>query len=169
MRALHAGEIDCFARRLFLSRVAQWLGVYARDELPDLNHQHRPFALVLNTDPHDKPGQHWLAMYAPPSGPIELFDSFGFMPEFYGFDNLNYKYSSLQLQPDSSNTCGYYCLFFIERRSSNLSFNQVVSLAQVNGEEGVIHRISNILNYLNSTHPCHRTGQCSVTKCSFCH
>ena len=34
----------------------------ARDELPDLMHMQRPFAIVFNTDFYDKPGHHWLAI-----------------------------------------------------------------------------------------------------------
>ena len=51
----------------------RWLGVYARDELPDLQHTDRPFALVFNTHPKEKPGQHWLAIYAFSNSPIEFF------------------------------------------------------------------------------------------------
>ena len=58
----------------------RWLGVFSRDELPDLSSERRPFALVLNTDPRDKPGQHWLAIFGPFNKPIELFDSFGLSP-----------------------------------------------------------------------------------------
>ena len=51
----------------------EWLGVFARDELPELRQMQRPFAFVFNNDPHDKPGQHWLAMYGPRDGPLEFF------------------------------------------------------------------------------------------------
>ena len=73
---LHAGEIKCLVSRLLIG--VSWLGVFARDELPDLMHERRPWCLILNTDPKDKPGTHWLALYAAIAGPIELFDSFGF-------------------------------------------------------------------------------------------
>ena len=60
--------------------------MFARDELPDLMHMQQPFALVFNTDPHDKPGQHWLAIYGPSDGPLKFFfDSFGMPPSYYGF------------------------------------------------------------------------------------
>ena len=85
MSGLHSREIECLARRMLydvtpndstkwysLSPI-RWLGVFARDELHDLRHMQRPFALVFNTDPHDKPGQHWLAIYGPSVGPLEFF------------------------------------------------------------------------------------------------
>ena len=69
MTGLYTNEIECLASRLLskdtpreISRLGQnstcWIGVYARDELPDLQHNERPFALVVNTHPKDKPGQH---------------------------------------------------------------------------------------------------------------
>ena len=74
---LHAGEIECLVSRLVDN--VRWLGVFARDELPDLTPEIRPWFLILNTDPKDQPGTHWLALYAPIARNIELFDSFGLL------------------------------------------------------------------------------------------
>ena len=84
MTGLYTTEIECLASRLLSkdnpkeitrlgSNSSRWLGVYARDELPNLEHSERPFALVFNTHPKDKPGQHWLAIYAPSNSPIKIF------------------------------------------------------------------------------------------------
>ena len=59
---LHAGEIECLHSRLVDN--FRWLGVFDRDELPDLTRVIRPWCLILNTDPKDRPGTHWLALYA---------------------------------------------------------------------------------------------------------
>jgi len=57
MKGLYANEINCLASRMIaITEQVNWLGVFARDELPDLSRAKRPFALVLNTDPKDKPG-----------------------------------------------------------------------------------------------------------------
>ena len=96
MTGLYTTEIECLASRVLskdahgeISRLGKnstrWLGVYARDELPDLQHTELPFALVFNTQPKDNPGQHWLAIYAPSNSPTEFFDSFGMPPSFYDF------------------------------------------------------------------------------------
>ena len=45
---LHAGEIKCLVSML-LNEV-RWLGVFARDELPDVTREIRPWCLILNTD-----------------------------------------------------------------------------------------------------------------------
>ena len=36
-------------------------GVYPTDKLPIVNKY--PSGLIANTDPHDKPGTHWVATY----------------------------------------------------------------------------------------------------------
>ena len=73
---LHAGEIECPVSRLVDN--VRWLGVFSRDELPDLTREIRPWCLILYTDLKDQPGTHWLALYAPIARNIEVFDSFGF-------------------------------------------------------------------------------------------
>ena len=63
--ALNGAEINCLATRMLADTSVQWLGVFARDQVPRLDRsQQRPFALIVNTDPADKPGTHWLEFYA---------------------------------------------------------------------------------------------------------
>ena len=81
---LHAGEIECLVSRLVDN--VRWLRIFARDELPDLTREIRSWCLILNTDPKDQPGTHWLTLYAPSARNIELFDSFGFSPSMYSLD-----------------------------------------------------------------------------------
>ena len=97
MSGLHSGEIEYLARRMlgdvttndsrirFCLSAIRWLGVFARDQLPDLTQMQRLFAFVFNIDPHDKPGQHWLAIYGPCDRPLEFFDLFCMPPSYYGF------------------------------------------------------------------------------------
>ena len=73
---LHVGEIECLLSRLVDN--VRWFGIFARDELPGLNREIRPWCLILNTDAIDQPGTHWLALYAPSARSIEQYDSFGF-------------------------------------------------------------------------------------------
>ena len=79
---LRAGELDCLVSRLVNG--VRWLGVVARDDLPDVIREKRPWCLILNNDATDLPRTHWLALYAPQSGRIELFDSFCLSPSMYG-------------------------------------------------------------------------------------
>ena len=73
---LYAGESDCLVSRLVDG--IRWLGDFAREELPDVTREIRPRFRILNSEPKNQAGTHWLAFYAPLSGGIELFDLFGY-------------------------------------------------------------------------------------------
>ena len=84
MTALYTGQINFFVARLLHGTDVRWLGTYAREQIPPLEHERRPFALVINTDVAAGPGEHWLAFYAHRgSTKIEMFDTFGLPPDFY--------------------------------------------------------------------------------------
>lgn len=177
MNGLHAAEIDCLLRRaLARAPFVRWLGVFARDELPDLKQERRPFALVLNTDPRSKPGQHWLAIFASLNGPIELFDSFGLSPSSYGLAYLSPTHSRIQLQSPFSAYCGHYCIYFIYKRSNSRSaidlnsFHGIVdSLKLMQVSDDYVKTFVNDLQLAyRILKPCNRTGQCCKPKCSFC-
>ena len=148
----------------------RWLGVFARDELPDLNREIRPWCLILNTDPKDQPGTHWLALYAPSARSIELFDSFGFSPSIYSLDFLNPLHSSYSLQSPSTSVCGHYCIVYIYLRSQNYSLYDIVDMLTdiSNRDEWLKQYIYNMQNRLRILNPCHRTGKRYKLQCQFC-
>ena len=59
-------------------------GVVPRDKLPIVNKY--PLGLIADTDPHNQPGTHWVAMYFISRWESEFFDSYGFPPDTYGMD-----------------------------------------------------------------------------------
>ena len=65
---LHAGKIDSLVSKQLVG--VCWLRVFARDELPDFSREIRPWCIILNTDPKDQPGTHWLALDATIAGGI---------------------------------------------------------------------------------------------------
>ena len=168
MSGLHTNEIECLASRVCLSPV-NWIGVFPRDKLPNLTNLPRPFALVFNTDPHDKPGKHWLAIFGPRDGPLELFDSFGMPPSYYGL-SLLFIYSHSSFQSLSSYLCGNYTIYFICCRSRNISFNKIASFLKSisNPDSHIKSFVFALQKAYRSLNPCNRTGQCCTLKCSFC-
>src|SRR5690242_9880481 len=82
-------------------------GVFSADSIQSL--EPLPGACVINTDPSDKPGMHWIAIYQSEPQVIETFDSFG---EDFAFYEVNvYKGFRIvkqtdQLQSFSSTVCG---------------------------------------------------------------
>ena len=165
---LHAGEIECLVSRLVDN--VRWLGVLARDELPDLTLEIRPWCLILNTDPKYQPETHWLALYAPIGRNIELFDSFCFTPSKYSLDFLDPLNSSYSLQSPSTSVCGHYCIVYIYLRSHNYSLYSIVDMLTDNSnrDEWLKQYIYNMQIRLRIFNPCHRTGQRCKLQCQFC-
>ena len=97
----------------------EFRGVYPSDRLPKFIVNGQAHAFIINTDPHNKPGEHWVALYITSFGKCIYFDSFGippFIPAIQNFisrNSLNMTYNRLVLQPFSSLKCGLYCIYFI--------------------------------------------------------
>ena len=165
---LHAKEIECLVSRFVLG--VRWLGVFARDELPDLIRESRPWCLILNTDPKVQPGTHWLALYAPRPGPIELFDSVGFSPINYSLNSLNLLHLEYPIQSPNTSVCGHYCIVYIYLRSRNKSLSKFIYLLlNISNRNFWVKRyIHNLQNLFPILKPCHCTGQCCRLKCQFC-
>ena len=164
----HAGEINCLVYKLLVG--VRFLGIFARDEQPDLTREIRPLWLILNTDPKDQPGTHWLALNAPNAGPIELFDSFGFSPINYSLDSLNPLHLGFPLQSPSTSVCGNYFIVYIYHCSRNKSLSELFHLLLniSNSDYSVKRYIHNFQNLFRILKLCHHTGQCFQLKCQFC-
>lgn len=110
----------------------QFLGIFASDQLPE-KITSKPCALIVNTDPSDQPGQHWVAIYVSKEGSLEYFDSFGFYPfidSFKTFINNNCSdgsFNAKRLQSETSMVCGLYCIYFLVHRARNISLKQILS------------------------------------------
>ena len=114
-------------------------GVWPSDQLPLLKRGFKlPAYFIVNTDPSDQPGEHWLALTLEKGGEATFFDSFGISPDsgFYPQSILkflnkysqNIKYHVGQLQDHSSKVCGHHCVYYLYHRARGLSFKQVLEL-----------------------------------------
>ena len=59
-----------------------FIGVYAADQLPHFIHTF-PAAIIINTDPSHKSGEHWVAIYIANTGHGEYMDSYGLPPIYH--------------------------------------------------------------------------------------
>ena len=114
--------------RILKANVPEFRGVFSCDTLPDDDVRG---LLVCNTDPHDKPGQHWIAMYFDGQHG-EYFDSLGREPAkvFKDYMNRHCKYwiaNDRQLQSICSRFCGHYCVYYCLLRSSGVDLRRIVS------------------------------------------
>ena len=116
--------------------------------LPEhINNGIRKVCMVFNTDPHYKPGHHWISLYLDIYGSnnkhpgIYYFDSAGNKPppnieelinkiRVQGLNNnikIKYYYNDIQHQKKHAE-CGVYCLHFLSSMIRNTNFKKYVSV-----------------------------------------
>ena len=76
-----------------------------------------PSAYVINSNPSNEPGEHWIAVYFDKRGRGECFDNYGLAPAFVGLESdmdtyslAGWIYNRKTLQALFSNVCGHYCV-----------------------------------------------------------
>ncbi len=109
-----------------------FLGVFSSDRLPKTLPPRRPLMMVCNTDPHNRPGEHWVVLYIGKNGVGEYFDSLKQQPPrvFKNYLNKwtsNFKTNSRQLQSAASHFCGQYSVFYCLFRSLGYSLHAIDS------------------------------------------
>ena len=109
-----------------------FIGIFPRDRLPASLPPYRPLLIVCNTDPHYKPGQHWIALYIGTRGRGKYFDSFGIYPPliFSSFFNKNcseWIYNSKRIQSVVSTFCGQFCIFYCLYKQLGYELKDIVA------------------------------------------
>lgn len=107
-------------------------GVFASDTIPQ-NFNSYPCTFILNTDPHTKPGSHWLAVYMNSFDDVEFFDSYAHTPSYFSGAIQQYfkrfstvTYNDVPLQSDKTAVCGQYCVYYVYHRCRKKSLKQIV-------------------------------------------
>jgi Ulp1 family protease len=93
--------------------------------------------VILNTDPEDKVGSHWVALYVN-KDTSEFFDSLGNSPRSYHKywhtflmkNSKKYIFNDLRLQNFNSSDCGKFCIFYVVLRSSGIEFKSIIKMLQ---------------------------------------
>ena len=110
-----------------------FLGVFSSDCLPTNFDKSRPAIMVCNTDPHYKPGEHWVVLYVEDFSYGEYFDSFGRPPDvpfrrFLHRHCARWIFTDRHLQSVISRFCGHYCIFYCLNRARDRNLNAIVSM-----------------------------------------
>lgn len=115
-----------------------FFGIYPFDKLPninkvrELNKNKKEIYLVVNTDPANKPGEHWFALCIQNNlkgdVPNEYFDSYGRKPDKKIVQYLeNFLIFSTQpIQNNLTTTCGQWCMCYILYKSHGGSLSQFI-------------------------------------------
>jgi hypothetical protein len=105
-----------------------FLGVFSIDTVPkQIKKNH---FCICNTSPSNTEGEHWFCILKIKRNQLELFDSLGVnvqKEEFYKKNLRCYKnfltFNVTQFQPNDSQNCGLFCLFFLFERFHNLDLD----------------------------------------------
>ena len=124
---LHILQQDTFTKTVFTD-------VLPSDRLPAKIR--KPKGFILNTDPSNKPGTHWIAMFLATDGKGEFWDSYGKAPGFYSqaFTRFleehckAYTWNKKVLQAYTSDVCGQYTLFFALHRCRGIPMSTIASM-----------------------------------------
>lgn len=115
-------------------------GVFPIDMLP-FTLLPRPSSLIVNWDPHNEGGTHWMAIYFPKHDyqPALFFDSYGRPPlddRLLSFLHRNTKghwyNSTLNLQGQDTSVCGWWTLLFLKLLSRGYHLSDLYSLFKDN-------------------------------------
>ena len=112
----------------------QFVGVFAYDRLPKSLPPRRPLFMVCNTDPHHKPGRHWIVIYLGRDSLGEFFDSLNqpiVASRFVTYLEKHCKRwtrNNRQLQSVASRFCGNFCLIYCLFKYLGYSMTQIQSL-----------------------------------------
>lgn len=103
-------------------------GVYPSDKLP---RERKAGCYIVNEDVHAKPGSHWVAVFIPPEGGCEYFDSYGRAPAVKHLQNWLKPYSEVvqnlcQVQAYFSTTCGHHCLYVLYNRARDVPYQEII-------------------------------------------
>ena len=106
-------------------------GVFPINELKNI--KDKPELIICNTDPSNKPGQHWVLFFFH-NDTVDFFDSLGKNMEYYGEEFINFakRFSSkfqislMRTQPKNTSLCGQYCLYFAYKRCTGEKMDNII-------------------------------------------
>ena len=101
-------------------------GVLPCNWLPKHVTKKKKVAFIVNTDPSDKDGLHWVAFFFEPQHAF-YFDPYGLKPMLKVFKTFlqkrkKYSYFNMRVQ-GTGGTCGYHCLYFILSMLKKVKWN----------------------------------------------
>ena len=125
-----------------------YVGTFPCDRLPKHSDKSRPRGYIVNTDPHDQPGQHWIALWTQ-NNVCEVMDSYALPLDYYSQAQplrdwlTQWKYvvtNGTSLQGLHSQACGHYALMYLKTRANGFPLQDFVkNFSDYNRVQNVHH------------------------------
>ena len=131
MKSLNTLQLDDV-----MKHIIDFQGAFPCDQIP--KSMKVPYCIIVNTDNANESGDHWTCIRVE-KVKAYFIDSFGrdfedstFPKDFRKSVRKLFKDKSIiqnnkLLQDLTSNACGYYCVYFLDKLSLNYTFKNIVS------------------------------------------
>lgn len=130
-----------------------YLGCFPADKI-SINSLNSPFpqSMVINFDPSNEKGTHWVAIFAESPRSVEYYDSLGIWPPLN--ENISLFLSEFKLihfnpyafQSIRSKNCGKHAIFFLYNRSLGKSLDQILDFLSKISSSGVDRFVNNFVD-----------------------
>ena len=107
-------------------------GVFPIDSLPEFIKQY-PIFIIINTQSHNLPGEHWKVVFINANKEAEVFDSLALPISVYLQRWLNkfsrkWRRNTKSYQPLLSASCGAFAIYYILNRMHVTNFDSLLSV-----------------------------------------
>jgi len=137
-------------------------GVIASDEINKLEPKNK-MGFIMNTDPRNKAGEHWIAVSIDTKGDqsLEYYDSFAdppskqFMRDIKGLIEeinpdvyLKFKINKIKNQSVKTSNCGYFAIKFLIDRLNGKSWRFCSGCSDISKSEKQIEKFKHKFDYI---------------------
>ena len=135
-------------------------GVYGADQLPSHPLKRKPCAYIVNLDPIQQAGTHWLGIFTE-KGTCEIMDSYGLPLQTYKSSPVirwifshweDVSSNAKTLQEKDSNSCGQYVLIYLKCRCRGVTMDDFTSMFKRHDFVANDHKVGTMLETLVKDH-----------------
>ena len=137
-------------------------GVFPIDALKEI--KQKPKLIICNTDPSNKPGEHWVLFFFNRNGSVDFFDSLGknmnsysdLFRKFASRFASSIKWTDIRMQPLNSSLCRHYCLYYAHKRCKGEDMESIVASMTSSAD---------VVNYVNKKFNICQSNSCKFQCC----
>ena len=121
-------------------------GTVPSDKLPRHHQKDRSVRYIVNTDPHDQPGRHWIALWTTLENMCEIFDSYALPLQVHEITQLLIDW--INTPSLYSQSCGDYALMYLRHRARGKDMRKFLKLFSRHDFVANDHKVGQLLKKL---------------------